>query len=353
MKKLSLFAVALILFFAACSGGNGNDEQKTEEKTNPANELLSKAQNYFKVLPKTAENPDNKITDEKVKLGKILYYDKRLSLHETQSCNTCHNLATYGVDNNPTSDGDNGKPGTRNSPTTLNAALQFVQFWDGREPDVEAQAGGPVLNPAEMAMPSEDAVIERLAAIDMYQQLFKAAFPDEENPITYENMKKAIGAFERTLLTPTRFDEYLAGKTDALSEAEQKGLQTFIEVGCTACHIGENLGGTMYQKFGLFGDYAELTKSKTIDNGRFDVTQKESDKFMFKVPILRNIEKTGPYFHDGSVADLGEAVKIMGKLQLNKDLSDEQVNDMVTFLKALTADIPEDWQTEPAELAQN
>jgi len=351
MRKITFFAAIMLLFSWACSNGS-NEEQNGDNKA-AGNEVLTQAKVFFKALPKTAENPDNKITDEKVKLGKILYYDKRLSLNETQSCNTCHNLATYGVDNLPTSPGDNGKPGTRNSPTSLNAALQFVQFWDGREPDVEAQAGGPVLNPAEMAMPSEDAVIERLSKIDMYQQLFKAAFPDEENPITYDNMKKAIGAFERTLITPTRFDEFIAGKEDALTEAEQKGLKTFMEVGCTTCHISENLGGTMYQKFGLFGDYAELTKSKTIDEGRFAVTQNEADKFMFKVPILRNIEKTYPYFHDGSVADLSEAVKIMGKLELNKDLTDEQVADIVTFLKSLTADIPEDWKTEPAELAQN
>jgi cytochrome c peroxidase len=352
MKKITVIVAILALFSWACSNGNNNDKQKKQDDTNTESEVLTKAKAFFKVLPKTAENPDNKITDEKIKLGKILYYDKRLSMNETQSCNTCHNLATYGVDNLPTSPGDNGKPGTRNSPTVLNAALQFVQFWDGREPDVEAQAGGPVLNPAEMAMPDEKTVINRLSKTEMYPQLFKAAFPDEENPVTYDNLKKAIGAFERTLITPTRFDEFLAGKTDALNQAEQKGLKTFMEVGCTTCHIGENLGGTMYQKFGLFGDYAELTKSKTIDNGRFDVTKNESDKFMFKVPILRNIEKTYPYFHDGSVADLNEAVKIMAKLELNKDLTDEQINDIVTFLKSLTADIPEDWKTEPEELIQ-
>ncbi|MCF6242336.1 MAG: cytochrome-c peroxidase [Bacteroidales bacterium] len=352
MRKLTVLITLLALFAWSCSNGDNSDKPKNEENANTENELLTKAKVFFKVLPKTAENPDNKITNEKVKLGKVLYFDKRLSKNQTQSCNTCHNLATYGVDNLSTSPGDNGKPGVRNSPTVYNSALQFRQFWDGREPDVEAQAGGPVLNPAEMAMPDEKIVIDRLLKADMYQQLFKAAFPNEENPVNFDNLKKAIGAFERTLITPTRFDEFLAGKEDALNEQEQKGLKTFMEVGCTTCHIGENLGGTMYQKFGLFGDYAELTKSKTIDNGRYDVSQNEADKFMFKVPILRNIEKTYPYFHDGSVADLNEAVRIMAKLELNKDLSDEQVNDIVTFLKSLTADIPEDWKTEPAELAQ-
>ncbi len=349
MKKIILYAAVLSIFSWACS----NDNPENDEQTNQTeNELLTKANTFFKVLPKVAENPENVITDEKVKLGKILYYDTRLSKEGTQSCNTCHNLATYGVDNLPTSPGDNGGDGTRNSPTVLNAALQFVQFWDGREPDVEAQAGGPVLNPVEMAMPDEKFVMDRLLKAEMYPQLFKAAFPDEENPVTYDNLKKAIGAFERTLITPSKFDEFLAGNETALNEQEQKGLQTFIEVGCTTCHVGENLGGTMYQKFGLFGSYAEHLKTEAIDNGKFDVTQKEGDRFFFKVPILRNVEKTAPYFHDGSVASLEEATKVMAKLQLNKDLTDEQVKDLVVFMNALTGEVPADVQTVPAELAE-
>jgi len=351
MKKILFYATTLSLFFAACSGGN-QENKDNQQDANTESELLTNANKYFKVLPKVAENPNNAITDEKVKLGKILYYDNRLSKDKTQSCNTCHNLATYGVDNLPTSPGDNGGNGTRNSPTVLNSALQFVQFWDGREPDVEAQAGGPILNPVEMAMPDEHAVTSRLAETKIYPELFKAAFPDEENPITYDNLKKAIGAFERTLITPSKFDDYLAGNEAALNEQEQKGLQTFIEVGCTTCHIGENLGGTMYHKFGLFSSYAEMLKTEAIDNGKFDVTKEEADRFFFKVPILRNIEKTGPYFHDGSVASLEEATKVMGKLQLNKDLTDEQVNDLVVFMNALTGEVPADVQTVPTELAE-
>jgi cytochrome c peroxidase len=351
MKKILLYATTLSLFFAACNGGN-QENKDDQQDANTESELLTNANKYFKVLPKVAENPNNAITDEKVKLGKILYYDNRLSKDKTQSCNTCHNLATYGVDNLPTSPGNNGGNGTRNSPTVLNSALQFVQFWDGREPDVEAQAGGPILNPVEMAMPDEHAVTSRLAETKIYPELFKAAFPNEENPITYDNLKKAIGAFERTLITPSKFDDYLAGNETALNAQEQKGLQTFIEVGCTTCHIGENLGGTMYHKFGLFSSYAELLKTKAIDNGKFDVTKEEADRFFFKVPILRNIEKTGPYFHDGSVSSLEEATKIMGKLQLDKDLSDEQVKDLVVFMNALTGEVPADVQTAPTELAE-
>jgi len=232
--------------------------------------------------------------------------------------------------------------GGRNSPTTFNAALHIAQFWDGREPDVEAQAGGPILNPVEMAMPSEAAVIERLSGIAEYTELFAQAFPDAEAPISYDNLKKAIGAFERKLITPSKFDDYLAGDNSALSDQEKEGLQAYIDAGCLACHSGNLLGGNMYQKFGLYGDYWELTKSKNIDMGKFDVTQKESDKYMFKVPSLRNIEKTAPYFHDGSVQDLNEAIRIMAKIQVNKDLTDEKISQIVTFLKTLTADIPDE-----------
>lgn len=218
--------------------------------------------------------------------------------------------------------------------------MHISQFWDGREPDVEAQAGGPILNPVEMAMPSEEAVIKRLNSIEEYPQLFKEAFPESEKAISYDNVKKAIGAYERKLITPTRFDEYINGKDEGLSVEEKKGLQTFINTGCTTCHSGTLLGGSMYQKFGLFGDYAELTKSKNVDKGKFDLTKNDSDMHIFKVPSLRNIEKTAPYFHDGSVKDLLESIHIMAKLQLNKDLTDQEVKDIAVFLKSLTGDIP-------------
>jgi cytochrome c peroxidase len=304
-------------------------------------ELDVKARTLFAALPAVAENPENPLTDKKVDLGKMLYFDKRLSKDNTQSCNTCHNLDTYGVDNNPFSKGNDGELGGRNSPTTLNAALHIAQFWDGREPDVEAQAGGPILNPVEMAMPSEKAVVERLSKIDVYVKLFAEAFP-EQPVVSYDNLKKAIGAFERKLITPTKFDEYLSGKDDALTDQEKHGLKTYIDAGCTTCHSGSLLGGSMYQKFGLFADYWTYTQSKKVDQGRFDVTKNEADKYIFKVSSLRNIEKTGPYFHDGSVGDLKEAVSIMAKIQVNKDLTEKEINDIVLFLKTLTGNIPQE-----------
>jgi cytochrome c peroxidase len=344
MKKISfVLLTALFTFLTGCN----NNETKQQPKENELQQknkkdfsaIFEQAKTLFAVLPDEAKNPDNPITAEKVALGKALYFDKRLSKDNTQSCNTCHNLNTYGVDNQPFSKGNNGGFGGRNSPTTLNAAFHIAQFWDGREKDVEAQAGGPILNPVEMEMPNEKAVVDRLSKIKEYPGLFQKAFPGEKNPISFDNVKKAIGAFERKLVTPSKFDKYLAGDNNALNDQEKQGLETYIKVGCATCHSGAVLGGNMFQKFGIYGDYWNETKSKKIDNGRFDVTKNEADKYVFKVPSLRNIEKTYPYFHDGSVSDLKTAVKIMAQLELNKKLDDKQVDEIVTFLKTLTGEV--------------
>jgi len=341
MKRLAFFFLFLVPGFFSC---NQAPKKPTAEQF-PG--LLERAKSTFSPLAEVADNPDNPITPEKVLLGRTLYFDKRLSKDETLSCNSCHDLQTFGVDNESTSDGVGGQKGERNSPTVLNAAFHFTQFWDGRAKDVEEQAGGPILNPLEMAMPDQEAVISRLAAVKGYQDLFAAAFPGEEQPVNYKNLEKAIGAFERKLITPSRFDEYLMGYEEALNNEEKKGLQTFMEVGCTACHSGSVLGGQMYQKFGLMGNYWDFTQSQKVDNGRFLVTNNESDKLIFKVPSLRNIEKTHPFFHDGSITDLSEAVKIIAKLQLNKDLTDQEVQEIVTFLKTLTGTVPADLAQAP------
>lgn len=337
MKKILLLGF-LSFIILSCNNNKKQEENKTINTDYTA--LQKTASSIFGTLPKVAENAANPLSDEKVLLGKKLYFDNRLSKDNTQSCNTCHNLATYGVDNLSTSPGNDGGFGTRNSPTVLNAAFHVAQFWDGREPDVEAQAGGPMLNPVEMAMPSEKVVIERLSKIDEYKKLFAAAFPNDVQPISFTNIKNAIGIFERTLITPSKFDEFTAGNLDALSTIEKEGLQLFIDKGCIACHSGKVLGGNIYQKFGIYDDYWKHTKSSIIDEGRFQVTKNESDKYIFKSPSLRNIEKTYPYFHDGSVKDLKEAVKIMGKIQLNKDLTENELNAMVAFLNSLTGEMP-------------
>lgn len=337
MKKL--FTLSMIVAIFAIVSCNNKTTQNATSSVN-ADSIHMLATGAFKVLPAEAVNPDNPVTSEKVALGKALYYDNKLSMHNTQSCNTCHNLDTYGVDNKPTSEGDNGKPGTRNSPTTLNAALHFVQFWDGRMKDVEEQAGGPVMNPAEMSMPDEKTVVSRLAADESYMKMFAAAFPNEKDPVNFKNVRFAIAAFERTLLTPSNFDKFLAGDKTALNEQELKGLKTFVEVGCTACHSGELLGATMFQKYPLFGTHKEYTGSDVDDKGKMQATNVETDMYLFKVPSLRNIAKTAPYLHDGSVKELDKIVKIMGKAELNKDLTPEQVTEIVAFLNTLTGEVP-------------
>ena len=289
----------------------------------------------FSPLPDSAPNAANPSSPAKVALGKKLFFETKLSMDQDLSCNSCHGLNTFGVDNQPTSLGHKGQRGNRNSPTVLNAALHFAQFWDGRAADVEAQALGPVLNPVEMAMPKEDVVMERLTADAEYTKLFTEAFPGDPKPLTFANMGKAIGAFERTLLTPLRFDAYLKGDAKALTPEEIKGMQTFRNTGCTACHMGPLLGGSMYQKIGLVKPYP------TKDLGRYDVTKNEADKYFFKVPSLRNAAKTAPYFHDGSVPTLEKAVHLMGEHQLGRNLSDQEVLEITTFIRSLTGTLPE------------
>lgn len=342
MKRITLLAASGALLFS-CGPADKNPEVKQPgEKivSNVDKELLEKAQAMFGVLPAEATVTEgNVLSPERIALGKMLYFDTRLSKTGNNSCNSCHNLSKYGVDNEPTSEGDAGKRGDRNSPTVLNAALHFVQFWDGRAKDVEEQAGMPVLNPVEMAIPNESFLVNRLKEVSDYQAAFSRAFPGDKTPVSYTNIRKAIAAFERTLVTPSRFDKYIAGDVFVLSEEERDGLNLFIETGCNQCHVGSTVGGTMFQKFGRFADYREYAKGAD-DPGKMKVTKNEADKDIFKVPSLRNIEKTGPYFHNGSVAGLDEAVRIMAKVQLNKDLDQKQVSSIVTFLKALTGELP-------------
>lgn len=298
--------------------------------TPPVDELQKRAAAIFKPLPKVVESASNPITPEKVALGRMLYYDTRFSKSQTLSCNTCHQLDRGGVDGEPTSPGHAGQRGDRNSPTTWNAALHVAQFWDGRAADVEEQAKGPVLNPVEMGMPSADHVIRVIRSIPGYAPLFEKAFPGEKDPIDYDNFARAIGAFERGLLTPSPFDAFLAGDAKALTQEQLAGLDTFMSVGCITCHNGVGVGGGLYQKIGLVHAYP------TEDVGRAKVTNDEADKFLFKVPGLRNVLLTGPYFHDGKVATVEEAVRLMGWHQLGRKLTDEQVRSIVAFLGALS-----------------
>ena len=280
--------------------------------------------------------------DAQIDLGRKLYYDKRLSKNQDISCNSCHRLNRYGVDNKPVSPGHKGQLGVRNSPSVYNAAAHIAQFWDGRAADVEAQAIGPILNPVEMAMPSQAAVMAVLNSMPDYVEAFKQAFPTESNPLTYNNVGNAIGAFERGLVTPSPFDAYFAGEESALTIQQKRGLKLFLENGCAACHNGAYFGGNSYQKLGLVKPWPNQQ-----DLGRYKLTEQVSDQMTFKVPSLRNVAKTAPYFHDGSANTLDEAIRRMAQYQLGKDLSPDQVQDIAAFLGALTGDLPTDYIRQP------
>lgn len=353
MFRTPALIAAFALLATGCAGeSNTASTDKAPEKAPAAEEPAKPAidarhAQMFKPLPASAENDKNPSTDAKVALGKLLYFEKRLSKNQDLSCNSCHPLSKFGADGEPTSPGHKGQRGVRNSPTVYNAALHIAQFWDGREPDVEAQAKGPVLNPVEMAMPDAESVTRVLQSIPGYADLFKAAFPGDEAPVSFDNMALAIGAYERKLLTPGKWDKYLAGDASALTAEEIAGVDAFIDTGCTTCHMGNNLGGNMYMKLGLVKPY------ETADKGREDFTKKETDRHIFKVPSLRNVAMTAPYLHDGSIASLEEATKLMAEYQLGKELTDEQVAPIVTFMKALTGDVPGELVAEPTEFPES
>jgi len=304
--------------------------------------LQTRANQTFGPLPKVMASASNLGTPEKIKLGKILFYEKRISVDGTVSCSKCHPFSLYAADGLRKAIGDQCRINPRNAPTVLNAAAQISAHWIGNRTNVEDQAKQSVIGPPSFGMPSFAEVESRLKEIDGYGSLFKEAFPDDKDPITVDNFAEAVGAFERTLVTPSPFDDFLSGDLQKMSEREKKGLSTFMETGCSSCHSGAYIGGQRYTKFGVLEPYGQYTKSQEIDEGRFVVTKDESDKYVFKVPILRNVAMTGPYFHDGSVDDLQRAEYIMGKIQLGRELSNEELEDVDAFLKSLTGRIPDD-----------
>lgn len=300
--------------------------------------------------PIPADNPQN---DAKVILGKTLFFDPRISKLGTLSCNSCHNVMAGGDDNRPNSVGVHDARGGRSAPTVWNAAFLSSQFWDGRAATLEEQAKGPVTNPIEMGMSDWDAVVKILEDIPGYQPLFDNAF-GKDTKISVDTATKAIAAYERTLITPnSAYDKYVKGDKTALTEEQIKGMETFANLGCTSCHSGPNFSGPQmpygtgfFMKFPTFaGSEYETKYHLTDDTGRHQVTDKEADKHMWRVPTLRNVALTAPYFHNGSVATLNEAVRVMAKTQLNKDLTDEEANALVTFLDSLTGEFPQ--QTMP------
>lgn len=305
-------------------------------------EIPERQLRMFKPLPEVMASETNPVTDAKVYLGRMLYFENRLSKSHQFSCNSCHLLDKYGVDNETTSEGHRGLRGDRNSPTVYNAAGHFRQFWDGRSADVEEQAKGPVMNPVEMAMPSEEQILATLNSMPEYVEAFRKAFPESKPPVTFDNFALAVGAFERKLVTPSRWDKFLAGDRNALTAAEKAGFLKFTEAGCPACHAGAYLGGSMYQKLGLVKAWPDQS-----DLGRYKETKAEKDRMFFKVPSLRNVAKTAPYYHDGKVGTLSEAVALMAEYETGKTLSGADVASVVTFLEALTGELPHDYIRPP------
>lgn len=326
MKNLFVLATAVLIVTAA-----------TSQETQVNRAILG----MFQPLPKTVENPANPANGTKIALGRMLYYDKRLSKDHSVSCNTCHDLDSFGDDGAPVSTGIKGQKGGRSAPTVYNAALHIAQNWDGRAPDVEAQAIGPITNPIEMGMPDESYVLEVVNSIPGYVELFKKAFPGEDDPVTYVNIGNAIGAFERGLLTPAPWDAFLEGDESALTDEQKQGLNLFINKGCITCHQGAGVGGHMYQKLGLVKPWP------TDDKGRAEVKGYEHMVGFFKVPSLRNVTETGPYLHDGSVKTLPEIVRKMAEHQQGHILTDKETDLIIEFLESLKGEIPADYVKNP------
>lgn len=339
MNRKNFFIIAIGLALALTACGTAAKEEAPPKITDAMLQI-------FGTLPEKVTPTEYELSEALVDLGRMLYYETRLSINGQMSCNTCHGLTNYGMDGLRFSFGHTGNPVGRNSPTVYNAALHVAQFWDGRAPTVEEQAKGPILAGGEMGMPSPEYVVATLKSIPGYLPYFKAAFPGNPDPINYDNVGLAIGAFERGLLTPGRFDKFLAGDMTALTEQEKRGFVLFVEKGCAGCHNGPALGGGMYTTLGAKEPYT------TNDLGRYNVTKKEADKYAFKVPGLRNIAVTGPYLHDGSIPTLEAMVQLMARHQLGVKLPPEQIDDIVTFLRALTGELPSEYIAQP-ELPPN
>jgi cytochrome c peroxidase len=309
--------------------------------------LLSDARQNFAPLPKDMAKPGTPLVAAQVELGRDLFFDPRISVDGTATCARCHQPALYGTDGLPKSRGALNKLNPRNAPTVFNAALEFSAHWVGDRHDVEDQAKQVLVGPVSFVNPDYASAIAKIKAIGGYAKPFREAFPDAADPMTPENFGTAVGAFERTLVTPSRFDKFLGGDAAALTPQEQRGLRKFIDTGCAGCHNGPGVGGGMFQKFGVVQDYWPETGSKEIDKGRFDVTHDPADMYVFKVPTLRNVAMTPPYFHDGSVAALPDAVRIMAKVQLGAPVAQPDIDDIVAFLNSLTGTLPASFAEAP------
>jgi cytochrome c peroxidase len=342
-SSLTLSAAFRYNMYQGCAPQHCSESQKRLEENTMVSKCLVSTAVVAAILsagaawaaePIEPVPPVRQVNLAKAELGKKLFFDPRLSKSGFISCNSCHNLSMGGSDNLKTSIGHNWQKGPINAPTVLNSSLNFVQFWDGRAETLKEQAGGPIANPGEMAFTHELAE-DTVKSIPGYVTEFKMVFGDDK--IDIDRITAAIAEFENTLVTPnSRFDQWLLGDEDALNETELAGYKLFKDSGCVACHYGVAVGGSSFQKMGVKDEYN--SKSPTV--GRKAVTGKDEDRFNFKVPTLRNVELTYPYFHDGEAETLTEAVDVMGRLQLGKKFTDEQNAKIVAFLKSLTGEQP-------------
>jgi cytochrome c peroxidase len=340
MTKNTLALGIVIAALVACSkespkGDDKRDDSQTPQ--GPAVDAPSAADVNPRLLRRFApmKVPASADPPAVVELGRALFHDARLSSTSDVACSTCHDLEMYGVDRRPTSVGIGKQVGERNAPTVINAATQFAQFWDGRAGSAEEQATGPILNPSEMGMASPAAVMARLRSIRGYAPMFRAAFPNDADPLTLDNVGRAVASFERRLMTPSRWDKYLEGDQKALTPAEKEGLRTFLNVGCMVCHTGPLLGGSMFERVGVVEPWPNQK-----DIGRAKITGSSADRMMFKVPTLRNITETSPYFHDGSGDTLPNAIRMMGRHQLGVELTGGEVDAITTWMGSLRGDLP-------------
>ena len=343
MKTKIVLASTAALALAACHGEEPIPHAKKHVEARPVAsvqgvEIDSGKLALYSALPAVMESKANPMTDQKVALGRMLFYDPRFSKSHDTSCNTCHDLEAYGADGK---DVPSAKS-RRNTPTVYNAALQFAQGWDGRAETVEDQVKSHMVSPGEMAMQSPERVVAALKAVPEYVDAFKKAFPEDDDPLTFDDFAKAVGAFTRKLTTPSTWDRFLSGDKSALTDDEKNGFLKFVDTGCAACHMGPLIGGTMYQKLGLVKPWPNQK-----DKGRMDISKSASDEMMFKASQLRNVERTAPYFHDASAKTLDEAVKLMASYQLNKELSDGDAQSIVTWFKTLSGQIPGDYIKKP------
>jgi cytochrome c peroxidase len=327
---LTILLLALLLGTSFLFGGCQDACISSSNKEYEGTELVVRI--IFNPLPNKMPGSEND-TPQMIELGRKLFFERGISLTQSQACNDCHRLNNQnaGAEHLPTSKGASGIQGARNAPTVLNAGFQAVQFWDGRAEDLVDQVEGPLLNPIEMAMRSEEDVVQRLKSSEDYRRAFERAFPAQ--PITFDNAARAIAAFERTLITPSRFDRYLKGEKQALTRAEHLGLGRFVDTGCIDCHSSHPVGGRFMRKLGVHHPYANQS-----DTGRYAITGQEEDRFVFKACMLRNVTLTAPYFHDGHVATLGEAVRLMAWMQLDMALSPREIDEIVRFLHTLEAE---------------